>query len=403
MAGNLQKDMKGAMSSISTTCQRLGLVLAACIVSACASSSSWLPAAGPSTREVEQTTDSRGVTGIQIVDVTNDVARSLLANRKLDLFSDTFAEGAAPAYVVGAGDVLEVSVWEAPPAALFGVGMLDARSGPATTRVTAFPEQMVGSDGTINMPFAGQIPAVGRSLQEIETEIVQRLKGKANQPQVLVRLVRNVSANVTVVGEVASSTRMPLTPRGERLLDALAAAGGVRQPVSKMTLQLTRGDRVRALPLDTIIRDPRQNIALQPGDVVTAMHQPLSFTMLGATGKNEEVNFEAQGISLAQALARSGGLHDARADAQGVFIFRFEQADALDWRGQAVKTPDGKVPVVYRVNLNDPATFFVAQNFPVSNKDVIFVTNAPAAELQKFLNLVISAIYPVASVVNLNN
>ena len=212
-------------------------------------------------------------------------------------------------------------------------------------------------------------------------------------------MIRNNTANVTVVGEVATSTRMPLTARGERLLDALAAAGGVRQPVGKMTLQVTRGNQVQALPLDTIIRDPKQNIVLLPGDVVTSLFQPLSFTVLGATGKNEELNFEAQGISLAQALARAGGLQDARADAQGVFIFRLESPAALDLNGKTVPTtPEGKIPVIYRVNLKDPATFFVAQSFPVQNKDVLYVSNAPAAELQKFLNIVVSAIYPIVNI-----
>jgi polysaccharide export outer membrane protein len=234
---------------------------------------------------------------------------------------------------------------------------------------------------------------------QIETDIAQRLKDKANQPQVLVRVIRNNTANVTVIGEVDKSTKMPLTSRGERLLDSLAAAGGVRQPVNKTTLQLTRGDQVQALPLDTIIRDPQQNILLQPGDVVTALFQPLSFTVLGATGKNEEVNYEAQGISLAQALARSGGLQDSRSDARGVFIFRLEDPKALKWKTPPAKTPEGKVPVIYRVNLKDPATFFVAQSFPIQNKDVLYVSNAPAAELQKFLNLVMSVAYPALSVI----
>jgi polysaccharide export outer membrane protein len=189
---------------------------------------------------------------------------------------------------------------------------------------------------------------------------------------------------------------MPLTARGERLLDALATSGGVRQPVNKMTLQLTRGSTVQSLPLQTIIQDPKQNILLQPGDVITALYQPLSFTVLGATGKNEEINFETQGISLAQALARSGGLNDARADARGVFIFRFEDAQALDRTISAAITPEGKVPVIYQVDLRDPGSFFVAQSFPVQNGDVLYVSNAPAAELQKFMNIVVSAFYPAA-------
>lgn len=370
-------------------------------LSGCASYPDWLPSSGPSTAQVQDAPKTQNDTGIQVVDVNDAVARKLLASQKQSLFSETFKASGHSAYVIGAGDVIEVSIWEAPPAALFGSGLMDPRTGPATTRVTAFPEQMVNSDGTINVPFAGQIPAGGRNPQQIEAEIVRRLKGKANQPQVLVRVIRNNTANVTVVGEVSSSTRMPLTARGERLLDALAAAGGVRQPVNKMTLQLTRGNQVQALPLDTIIRDPMQNIVLQPGDVITSLFQPLSFTVLGATGKNEEMNFEAQGISLAQALARAGGLQDTRADAQGVFIFRFESPTTLDLAGKTpTMTPEGKIPVIYRVNLKDPATFFVAQSFPIQNKDVLYVSNAPAAELQKFLNIVVSALYPVANVIS---
>lgn len=72
-------------------------------------------------------------------------------------------------------------------------------------------------------------------------------------------------------------------------------------------IQVTRGDIVALEPLDTVIRDPRQNVPLKAGDVVTALFQPYSFTAFGATGKNEEINFEAQGITLAQALARAGG------------------------------------------------------------------------------------------------
>ena len=157
------------------------------------------------------------------------------------------------------------------------------------------------------------------------------------------------------------------------------------------------------LPLDVVIRDPQQNVPLRPGDVVTALFQPLSFTSLGATGKNEEINFEGNGISLAQALARAGGLQDARANPQGVFIFRFEAEKALTWpRQPVVTTPDGLVPVVYRIDLRDPNSFFTMQSFPIHNRDVLYVSNAPAAELQKFLNLVFSIAYPVLNTIQLS-
>jgi len=337
--------------------------------------------------------------GIQIIDVTDSIARELLESRRQGLFSELVQDGGNNSEIVGPGDVLEVSIWEAPPAALFSPALTD--SAIPVSSMTVFPQQMVSSSGTIYVPFAGRVEAAGKSLQDIGRDIAAALHGKANQPQVLVRLIANNTAYVTVVGDVNNSVRMPLTPRGEHLLDALAVAGGTKDPVEKMSLQLTRGNGVYSLPLETVIRDPRQNIPLRAGDVVTALFQPLSFTALGATGKSDEINFEARGISLAQALARAGGLVDTRSNAEGVFIFRFA-TKALGFSADVSTTPDGRVPVIFRVDLKDPRSFFVAQSFPMENKDVLYIANAPGSELQKFLNLLLSTIYPIDRVITLS-
>ncbi|MCW2391910.1 polysaccharide export outer membrane protein [Sphingobium sp. B1D7B] len=339
-------------------------------------------------------------TRIRIIDVTDAVARNILASNRQALFSESLGEGQAIGSVIGKGDLLDIAIWEAPPAALFGAaGGNTQLTSSSTARGTSLPDQMVDSDGQIVVPFAGRIRADGRTPQDIAREITSRLVGKAHQPQVIVRLVRNSAANVTVVGDVAGSARIPLTARGERVLDVLAAAGGVKQPVNKMTIQITRGAQVTSLPLETVIRDPSQNVRLQPDDVMTVLFQPYSFTALGAVGRSEELPFEATGLTLAQAMGRVAGLQDSRADVKGVFVFRLENPAALspEIRITSQTTSDGKVPVIYRINMKDPSTFFIAQSFPIQNKDILYVSNAPLADIQKVLGAVFSTVLPVAT------
>jgi polysaccharide export outer membrane protein len=211
-----------------------------------------------------------------------------------------------------------------------------------------------------------------------------------------------VNNNVTVVGDVSENARVALTPKGERLLDVLASVGGVKQPVGKTLIQITRGAQTATMPLEAVIKNPRQNIRLQSDDIVTALFQPFSFTALGATGNSAEINFEGTGLTMAQALGRVGGLRDDRADVRGVFIFRLERPEALDpaVAATAQKTPDGKIPVIYRLDLKNPASFFIAQGFPVQNKDVLYISNAPLADIQKFVNIISQMAF---SIININN
>jgi polysaccharide export outer membrane protein len=350
---------------------------------------------------VEQTSArGPGAGAVQVIDIDESVVTHLSESQRRRTFAETFGyPHEARTDLIKAGDSVTVTIWEAPPATLFGLGIAP-QAGVAMAQPAPLPEQLVDKDGGITVPFAGRISVVGTTPRQVEAEIARRLAGKANHPEVVVQVRRGAGASVTVVGDVATSVRMPLTPSGERVLDAIAAAGGVRQSVNKMMVEVTRGPVFEEMPLDQLIREPQQNVKLEPGDIVTALFQPYSFTALGATGRNEEVSFEAQGINLAQAIARAGGVLDNRAHPQGVFVFRFEPSTALQWpREPEAKTADGKVPVVYRVDLRDPKSFFVMQGFQMKNKDVLYVSNAPASELQKFLNLVFSLTYPITNLV----
>jgi polysaccharide export outer membrane protein len=359
----------------------VGSMLLAGNLGGCTYTHNALPADGPSAAEVHKSP-------IPIMMIDGTAAQRVTNAEKHESFARILGEGSRmDSYVVDPGDSIEISVWEAPPATLFGT------TDPMTTAVSTakaanIPEQMVEADGTIVMPFAGTIDVAGKTPRQIEAILEQDLADKANHPQILVRVTKNVTANATVMGDVTLSRLLPLTGKGERVLDALAMAGGVKPPLDKVSIQLSRRGTVATMPLTQIIDDPVQDVALQPGDVVTAEFQPNSFTALGAVGRNQEISFEAAGISLAQALGRIGGIQDLAANPKGLFLFRFEDPKALPANlGTLPHTPEGRVPVIYTADMRNPATFLVAQRFPIKDKDVIYVSTAPSEELVKFLNI----------------
>lgn len=355
---------------------------------------SFLPASGPGSGTISRSADRPvGENAIRVINLDAAVSKRVAASKEQTSFAGTLGDGTPVGSQISRGDVVSVELWEAPPAVLFGGGLANLGGGAQASPRSQLTEQMVDTEGNISIPFVGLVQAAGRTPAQLGRVIENGLMGKAHAPQALVKIITSASRTVTVMGEVNNSMRVPLTPKGERLLDVLASVGGTRQPVGKMTVQVTRDSRTVSMPLESVVANPAENIRLQPEDLVTALYQPYSFTALGATGRNEEIPFEATGITLSQALGRVSGLQDMRANVSGVFIFRMESPDALGSEGSG-----GKIPVIYRIDLRDPALFFVAQSFPVRNQDILYVSNAPLSDLQKFVNVIASSVLPVMTV-----
>ena len=388
-------------------------ILAATVLAGCPT----LPKSGPSMRQVGTMptyTVSRDTAEqsqaelpkVEIIDLNDAVSMRLAQAHAPQSLADLADGRTSNPDAVGMGDVLEITLWESPPAVLFG-GAINSM-GAGSAQVVKLPEQMVGANGTVSVPFLGNVNVRGKMPAQIQQQIVSGLRRKANQPQALVRVVQNNSANATVI-RAGKSVRMPLTSHRERVLDAVAAVGGVESGVQDISLQLTRGQHVRTVALERVTTDPSQNIVLRSGDVLTMQSNPLSFTALGAIGKNQTVNFAAKGMNLSEALGRVGGLLDHRSDARGVFVFRYQPLNSLSaneqmtWRSQGY-ADHMSIPVVYRINLTEPHSLFWLQRFAMQDKDVIYVANAPASEMQKFLQLLFSPVVSgVNSIENLTN
>jgi polysaccharide export outer membrane protein len=155
---------------------------------------------------------------------------------------------------------------------------------------------------------------------------------------------------------------------------------------------------------NSLVKHPEENIYASPGDTIYVYREPRHFVAFGAvgvaagigassalTGLSGEFSFEQERLSLAEGVAKAGGLLDNQANPGQVFIYRLERRDILVKAGVDLsKFPPEQVaiPTVYRANFRDPSSYFFAQEFPMRARDVLYVSNAETVEVTKFLNFV---------------
>ncbi len=366
-------------------------VLAGGLVCACGT----LPTAGPTTSDVLHQEVQNNQTRFDLVDVNDNVVSALLAEPKESFHARFKKYGRPPEPKIGIGDSVIVSIWEAAGGGLFTASPTDHIS--TGSRSVTIHEQVVGRDGSISVPFAGRIPVAGKLPVQVQHEIEKRLADKAIEPQVIVTISKSLTNSVTVTGEVVNGARVPLSLKGDRLLDLIAAAGGAKSPVYETFVRLSRDGVTATIPMEALVSNPEENIYAQPGDVLTLVRRPQTYTVFGATGANAQLPFSSDRMTLVEALARAGGLQDMRSDPAGVFLFRYEPPPVVKALGrpQLGTGPEGSSPVVYRLDLSDARAYFLAQRFPIEDKDIIYVANADLNELQKFFTLLNTLTGPV--------
>jgi polysaccharide export outer membrane protein len=287
---------------------------------------------------------------------------------------------------VAPGDAIKVRIFEPYEGSIF----------PTIQRPGAdFGVQRVTDDGTINVPFVGTVKVAGLDLNQIEKKIGQQVSasGKAQDPQVIVEFVADRTHTVMVSGDVRQPGRVSLLEGVRTVVEAINKAGGPSGVGGQ------GGTGVGANQLEVVVRRNGQvilqsqysdllaggDIGLQKNDEIVVRPNARMFTVLGAVVKAGNVDMPKHTISLLEAMGMVGGLNDARANKTGVYVFRM---------GDLQNNPTARARV-FRLDLYQPVSIFIAQQFPVQPKDVVYITNAPLYEYDKIL----TSIYRTFSIV----
>jgi polysaccharide export outer membrane protein len=293
--------------------------------------------------------------------------------------------------VFGIGDIVSVTIFESSSGGLFIPGEGGVRPGNFIT----IPNQPVDVQGNISIPYAGAIRALGRTQVQVQDGIVAALKNRAIEPQAVVSLVEQKTSMITVLGE-GRSARIPATTTPERILDVISRAGiaGTAATTTgaagaETWVLLERNGRRAIAPFGALVYEPANNIYVHPNDTIYLYREPQTFLAFGAVGSQQQFPFASWRMSLAEAISRAGGLVDSQADPASVFLYRGEARDIAEAMGIDCSPYEGPViPVVYTINLRDPAGYFLAASFEMRNKDILYVSNAFTVESTKFMTYV---------------
>ena len=166
-----------------------------------------------------------------------------------------------PNQVIGVGDVLNMSIFELRPADCSHPDNPPAHV-PATSSICR--RKPSTRRGSIYVPYAGEVPAAGRTIPEIQQAVVARLQNRAIEPQVVVSLNQQHASVVSVLGDVTTPGVLALNSVGERLLALIARAGGPRFEAVESYVTLQRNGKQVKVPLSRVVHDPRENIFIRP-------------------------------------------------------------------------------------------------------------------------------------------
>jgi len=371
-------------------CRGLTVAVSCLAVAGCAT----LPASGPTGRDIRRAAAASGdpsaaTLPFRVVEVASaaDLPPPLVLPQSALLLPPI-----APTDLIGPGDVLNITIFEA-GVSLFG--RTATRLGATGTRPTAaaesasaqsLPGVRVDDQGYIRMPFVGRLRAAGSTPAELQARIRSGLLGKSQDPQVLVAVDDSLTNSVVLAGELNRPGRFVLRTNRETVNDTVALAGGYKGDAKDLIARVERGGESFQVRLSDLLDTPQADLRVAPGDRITLISRPQSFSIMGAPNRSEQVRFPRGRVTLSEAVALGGGANPNQGDAAAVFVFRYVPGQ----RG-------AEEPVVYHFNMMKPGAMFLSQRFAMNDQDLLYIGNAQANQPTKLIQLISQLFVPVTT------
>ncbi|KVT76643.1 sugar ABC transporter substrate-binding protein [Burkholderia territorii] len=305
------------------------------------------------------------------------IARQRAARDATVAALDTPAAARAPAYRIGPGDVLQITVWDHPELAAAQAG---AQQTPprAADPVAGF---VVDDDGNLTFPYAGTLKVAGLTAAGAQASVKRALGTIYRDPQVTLRVASFRSQQVYVDGEVHTPGALPVNDVPMTLADAIARAGGFTAAADQSDVTVVRDGVPVRIDLARLIerhRDPSA-IALRGGDLLRiGARDDNGVYVMGEVNRPLLALPKRSGrLTLSDALLQAGSINSNTADAAQMFVIRGTQ---------------GGTPTVFHLDARSPLAMVLANQFELEPKDIVYVDGNGLVRFSRVLSLLLPSV-----------
>jgi len=315
---------------------------------------------------------------VTIMPITTELLNQLEAERKskVSQIANEFSEPhEQDRYLVGPGDVLNITVWDHPELTLPAGQFRDAETSG----------QLVGEDGYFFYPYVGKVRAGGLTVAELRDFLTEKLGTYINNPQLDVRVVGFRSKKVYVVGEVNVPGVLPLDDLPLMVADAISLSGGLTEDAYKSGVNISRNGTIYEIDLKAMydMADASQNLLLQHGDIVNVLDRSQQKVfVIGEINRPGSVEIINGYLTLSATLGEAGGVRQISAEPGRIFVIRGSDKDK---------------PQIFHLDAKEAYGLILAEQFEMQAQDIVFVDTAGISSW----NRVISQLLPSISVIGI--
>ncbi|MDE1183033.1 polysaccharide biosynthesis/export family protein [Paraburkholderia sp.] len=326
----------------------------------------------------EYSTEAQQDVQVPITDINLALLRQMKASPQSVVTAETLQLFGKPtSYRIGAGDVLQITVWDHPElAAAVGQPSQNTRTADAA------PGFLVDSSGNVQFPYAGKVHVGGDDAQTVQSKIHTELAKVFLNPQVTVRIASFRASSVYIDGEVHTPGSQQINDIPMSLTEAVGRAGGFTSNADQSRVDLVRNGVTYPINVAELIKSGRNpsEIYLHSGDLLrVASREDNGVYVMGEFNRPATILPMRDGrLTLSDAMSQAGSLNVNSADAKQLFVIR--------------GSITGGEPQVYHLDVKSPVSMILANQFDLQPKDVVYIDNNGLVRFNRVLNLLLPAI-----------